>query len=198
MMDHRRIFIANLSKGRLGADKANLLGAMLVTQFQLAAMARADTPEHERVDFSLVVDEWHNFATDGFASILSEARKHRLGLVLAGQFLSQTKQELRDAVFGNVGTIMSFRVGEADAELLAREFGNDFTLEHFTDLDNYEVCVKLLQDGKQRVPFVGKTHPPLGNDHHRRAKLIARSREKYATPRRIVEDRIGRWMDARF
>jgi hypothetical protein len=122
VMDQGRILIANLSKGRLGADKANLLGALLVTQFELAAMARADTPEANRRDFYLYIDEFHNFSTDSFASILSEARKYRLCLTLAHQYVDQLEEPIRHAVFGNVGSLLSFRVGEADAEMLARQF----------------------------------------------------------------------------
>ncbi|GFO82750.1 MAG: hypothetical protein A49_23770 [Methyloceanibacter sp.] len=140
MMDDRRILIANLAKGRLGEDKANLLGAVLVTQFQLAAMSRADMPEDERVDFTLFVDEFHNFLTDSFASILSEARKYRLSLVLAGQYLSQVPDVIQESVFGNVGTMISFRVGEADAAVLAREFGLAGTARSFSDLANRAAC----------------------------------------------------------
>jgi hypothetical protein len=196
IMNHRRILIANLSKGRIGADHANLLGALLVAQFQLAALRRAGQSEQERVDFSLVVDEWHNFVTEDFAHILSEARKYRLGIVLAGQFIAQTQPTLRDAVFGNVGTILSFRVGESDATMLAREFGNDFTTEHFTDLDNHVVCIKGLEDGRQRVPFVARTLPPVGNHYGCRENLIRRSRERFATPRAMVQDKIARWFSS--
>ncbi len=198
IMDHRRIFIANLSKGRLGADKTALLGALLVTQFQLAAMGRSVMRESDRVDFGLFIDEYHNFTTDSFASILSEARKYRLCLTLVGQYIAQASTELRDAVFGNVGTIVSFRVGESDAEVLAREFGNDFIPEQFSGLGNYEVCVKMLNQGTQEVPFLGRTLPPMSEQHNRRENLIHRSRERYATPRAVVEEKIRRWFDKRW
>ncbi len=133
MMDNRRIFIANLSKGKLGADKANLLGSLLTTQFQLAAMARSDVPEKERQDFFLFIDEFQNFATDAFASILSEARKYRLCLTLSHQYIDQLPLEIRQAVFGNVGTLISFRVGNGDAEVLQKEFGNNFVGTQFMD-----------------------------------------------------------------
>ncbi|HEX8339358.1 MAG TPA: TraM recognition domain-containing protein [Tepidisphaeraceae bacterium] len=193
VMDNRRVLIANLSKGRLGADNANFLGALLVTQFQLASMARAGISEHERVDFTLVADEFQNFATDDFASLLSESRKYRLSLVLATQFDAQLQDDVRNAVFGNVGSIVSFRVGESDARVLAREFGNDFTLEHFTDLPNHEVMVKLLDRGVQRVPFLGKTHEPAGRGNGRAHNVLSRSRQRHARPRAVVEDRIRRW-----
>ena len=121
VMDTGRVFIANLSKGKLGADKANLLGSLLATQFQLAAMSRAGTTENERRDFHLFIDEFHNFTTDSFAAILAEARKYRLCLTLSHQYLDQLSLEIRRAVFGNVGTMIAFRVGHADAELLAKE-----------------------------------------------------------------------------
>ena len=122
IMDKRRIFIANLAKGAIGDDTADLLGALLISQFQQAAMSRVDQPEEARMDFHLVVDEFQSFATDSFETILSEARKYRLSLTLAHQYIEQLSEPVRRAVFGNVGTIISFRVGERDAAVLAREF----------------------------------------------------------------------------
>lgn len=119
VMDHGRIFIANLSKGRMGHDKSNLFGSLLVTQFQMAAMARSSQPESERVPFHLFVDEFQNFATDSFASILAEARKYRLSLTLSHQYIDQLLPAIRSAVFGNVGNLIAFRVGYTDAEILA-------------------------------------------------------------------------------
>jgi Type IV secretion-system coupling protein DNA-binding domain len=194
MMDDRRIFIANLSKGKLGPDKAGLIGAVLVTQFQLAAMARAGVPEDKREDFYLYIDELHNFSTDSFASLLSESRKYRLCLTLSHQYSAQLREEVRDAVFGNVGTVISFRVGEADGHVLQREFGENYPARHFTELGNFEVCVKLLADGQHNYPFTGKTFSPFAQRYGRRENIIRRSREKYATPRLLVEDRIDRWM----
>lgn len=194
MMDNRRILIADLSKGRIGEDKSNLLGSLLVTQFQLAAMSRADMPESERKDFFLVIDEFQNFATDSFASILSEARKYRLCLTLSHQYAAQLRDEVRDAVFGNVGSIVAFRVGQADAFALEREFDGVYPASHFTELGNHEVCSRLLVDGEQRQPFMGKTLRPLGIHHGRRETIIRRSRQKYATRRDVVEDKIRRWM----
>ncbi len=195
MMDDRRIFIANLSKGKLGEDKANLIGAILVSQFQLAAMARAGRPEHEREDFFLYIDELHNFSTDSFVAILSEARKYRLCLTLSHQYMAQLREPIRDAVLGNVGTIIAFRVGERDGEVLEREFGRSFTARHFTELGNYEVYVKLLSNGEHGEPFAGMTFPPEARRYGRKEKLIERSRVKYATPRTVVEEKIGRWME---
>jgi hypothetical protein len=194
MMDNKRIFIGNLSKGRLGEDKANLLGALLVTQFQLAAMARADIVEEKRRDFFLYIDEFHNFSTDSFASILSEARKYRLCLTLSHQYVGQLVPVIRDAVFGNVGSIVSFRVGSGDANILALEFGEEYDPRILTELANYEVCAKLLNDGRNSLSFLGTTLPPWGNDYRRHDNIIRRSREKYATRRAVVEDRISRWI----
>lgn len=197
MMDNRRIFIANLSKGRLGADKANLLGAMLVTQFQLAAMQRANIPEHEREDFYLYIDEVHNFTTDSFASILSEMRKFRLSLLLLGQYLGQLRADIRDAVFGNVGSLIAFRVGEQDAQVLSREFGEEYSARYLAEMGNHRIVAKLLVNGETAQPFAGRTLPPDAFRFGRRANLIRRSREKYARPRALVEDRIRRWMRPR-
>jgi hypothetical protein len=194
MMDNGRIFIADVSKGKLGADKSNLLGAMLVTQFQLAAMSRADMPEAKRRDFFLYVDEFQSFASDSFISILSEARKYRLCLTLSHQYIDQLKPEIRDAVFGNVGSMVAFRVGHRDAKVLEQAFGETWRAGQFTGLGNYEVCAKLLADGQDGEPFLGKTLPPLGERHARRERIVRRSREKYATHRRVVEDRIKRWL----
>src|SRR5581483_6191937 len=139
---------------------------------------------------SLLVDEFQNFATDSFAGILSEARKYRLCLTLSHQFMSQLPEKLRDAVLGNVGGIVSFRVGSWDSAILEREFGESFSASQFTELENHEVLVKMLTQGKYREPFRGKTFPPLPLNYGRREKIILRSREKYGTPRRVVEGKI--------
>jgi hypothetical protein len=194
MMDNGRVFIANLAKGRLGVEPANLLGALLAAQFQHAAMTRADTPEEERQDFHLLIDEFHNFTTDTFAVALAEARKYRLNLTLAHQYLDQLPPETRAAVFGNVGTFVAFRVGYTDATVLAEEFGQTFIADQFADLDRHEVFVRTLADGAPQVAFRGKTLPPLEARHARRHKLVRRSREKYATPRATVENKLRRWI----
>lgn len=194
MMDRGRIFIANLSKGKLGATSANLLGSLLVTQFELAAMARADVSEDERRDFFLYVDEFHSFVSDSFASILSEARKYRLCLTLSHQYVAQLKPEIAEAVMGNVGSIVSFRVGHDDAESLEKAFGNTYAAAHFTSLGNAEVYAKLLSHGQDREPFAGRTLPPGGQRYGRREAIIRRSRERYATPRAVIERRIAQWL----
>ena len=194
VMDHERIFIANLSKGRLGHDKANLVGSLLVTQFQLAAMARADRPEEDRPDFHLFIDEFQNFSTDAFASILAEARKYRLCLALSHQYIDQLPLPVRQAVFGNIGTLIAFRIGYADAEVVEKELGKAVPASALADLDRYEAVVKLLEDGTNKTPFRARMFPPLKNGVGHKDKLIARSRERFATPRRIVEGKLNRWM----
>ena len=196
IMDNQRLFIANLAKGKLGHDKANLLGSLLTTQFQLAAMARANQPEHERRDFYLFIDEFQNFSTDAFASILAEARKYRLCLVLSHQYIDQVSLPIRQAVFGNVGTLISFRVGHTDAEALHHEFGNTHIAQQFVDLDKFEVLARVLEDGVNLEPFRARTLAPMENSVGRRAKLIARSRERFASLRSSVETKINRWIRA--
>lgn len=192
MMDDRRILIANLSKGMLGEDKANLLGAILVSKFQLAAMSRTDIAEAERQDFHLYIDEFQNFTTDAFISILSEARKYRLCLTLSHQYMDQLREETLNAVLGNAGTIIAFRLGNHDAQILEREL--TFNARHLSNLANRQICVKLLRGGEYGETFMGVTYPPSAVCYGRREKLIQRSREKYGTPRARVEGKIERWL----
>jgi Type IV secretion-system coupling protein DNA-binding domain len=195
IMDNGKIFIANLAKGRLGEDKANLIGSILVAKFQTAAMERADIPEESRRDFYLFIDEFPNFSTDSFASVLSDARKFGLNLTLSHQYVEQMRREVREAVFGNVGSIVSFRVGLGDARMLANEFGSSYSPDQFTDLANYEIRVKLLEQGEYREPFLARTIPPTLWHHGHRETLIRRSRERFAVRRELVESKIGRWMN---
>ena len=195
IMDNGRLFIANLSKGRLGHDKANLLGSLLTTQFQLGAMARVNRPEDARRDFYLFIDEFQNFTTDAFASILAEARKYRLCLTLSHQYIDQLPLPIRQAVFGNVGTLIAFRIGNTDAEVMQKEFGNTIPASALADLGRYEAVVKLLENGTNLEPFRAKMLPPIGSYRGRRDKLIARSRERFGTPRVEIEEKLERWMD---
>jgi hypothetical protein len=194
IMDNGRIFIANLSKGRLGEDKSNLLGSLLVSKFQTAAMERSDMPETSRRDFYLYIDEFPNFSTESFAGILSEARKYRLNLTLSHQYIEQMEKEVRDAVFGNVGSLISFRVGVSDAAVLAKEFGSEYSAGHFTDLPNHEIRVKLLEHGESREPFAARTLPPSGYVHGHGRKLMKHSRQRFGARRDLVESRIRRWL----
>jgi hypothetical protein len=191
IMDNRRIFIANLSKGRLGEDKANLFGSLLVSRFQTAALERSNLGEDNRPDFYLSIDEFHNFSTDSFASILSEARKYHLNLTLAHQYSSQMTKEVRSAVFGNVGSIIAFRVGSDDANVLAAEMGSEYSAEHFTELGNFEARVRHV--GAREPAFV-KMIPPIPCSFGRSRTIIARSRERFGTPRRKIETKIRRWL----
>jgi energy-coupling factor transporter ATP-binding protein EcfA2 len=194
VMNNGRLFIANLSKGRVGHDKANLLGSLLTTQFQLAAMARTNESEEERRDFYLFIDEFQNFTTDAFASILSEARKYRLNLSLSHQYIDQLPLVIRQAVFGNVGTLIVFRIGYADAEVMEKEFGKAVPASALADLNRYETVVKLLEDGVNLTPFRANMLSPLENRIGRKDKLIARSRERFATRRAIIDAKLNRWM----
>jgi len=196
-MDKKKILILNLSKGRIGEDASRLLGALLITKIQLAAMSRVDILEKERQDFYLYVDEFQNFATESFVNILSEARKYRLDLILAHQYIAQMEETVRDAVFGNVGTIISFRVGAEDSEYLEKEFIPEFNAEDLVNLAKYNIYLKLMIEGVAGKPFSARTLPPfsLPEEIHR-DKIIKVSREKYANSRKIVEEKITRWTEA--
>lgn len=196
VMDRGQVFLGNLSKGKLGAEKANLLGSLLVTQFQLAAMSRADQPEHLRQDFQLVIDEFHNFTTQSFATILAEARKYRLSLTLSHQYLDQIATPVRQAVLGNVGTLIAFRVGYSDAYILEQELGHAFVASQFADLNRYEFILRLLQDGQLREPQRVGALPPLKTERHPHESRLRHCRTRFAQPRAIVEDRLRRWMES--
>ncbi|MEK7167607.1 MAG: type IV secretion system DNA-binding domain-containing protein [Patescibacteria group bacterium] len=195
IIDNRKILIMNLSKGRIGEDTMQLLGSMMVTKLYLAAMSRVDIPEEDRKDFYLYVDEFQNFATDSFSDILSEARKYRLNLIMAHQFIEQLPEEVTAAVFGNVGSLVCFRVGATDAENLVKEFTPTFTEEDLVNLPSFNIYLKLMIDGISSDPFSATTLPPLfenlftGNSE----KVVKVSRERYAHGRAEVEDRINRW-----
>ncbi len=199
MMNTGKIFLVNVSKGRIGEDNSALLGGMLITKIQLAAMERVRIAEDERKDFFLYVDEFQNFVTDSFASILSEARKYRLNLTLAHQYIAQlvTKdsQAVRDAVFGNVGTMIIFRVGAADADFLEQEFEPEFMVQDMVNLPNYTIYLKLMVDGVTSRPFSAKTLPPFKTPAASNVaeEIIESSRKLYARPRDIVEREINEW-----
>ncbi len=193
VMDNKKILLLNLAKGRIGEDNSALLGAMMITKIQLAAMERIDLPEAERKDFYLYVDEFQNFATESFAGILSEARKYRLDLIIAHQYIEQLDERVQAAVFGNVGTLVSFRVGAQDAELLAKEFAPQFTEEDLVNLAKYDIYLKLMIDGVASNPFSATTLPPVPNPEGHAEKVVKVSRERYAKPRSVVEEKIMRW-----
>lgn len=198
IMDEGKILILNLSKGRIGEDNSALLGAMMITKIQLAAMSRVDIKENERKDFYLYVDEFQNFATESFANILSEARKYRLNLIMAHQYIEQLDEKVNAAVFGNVGTLVVFRVGAADAEALVPEFTPVFTEEDIVNLPKYEFYIKLMIDGIASDPFSARGLPPLSEEEKtgNTEKLINVSRERYAKKKEIVEEKISRWHES--
>lgn len=197
IMDSGKILIMNLSKGKLGEDTSRLLGGMLITKMQLAAMERVDIVEEERRDFYLYVDEFQNFATESFANILSEARKYRLNLIIAHQYIGQlvtdVSTRVRDAVFGNVGTMLMFRIGAEDAEFVAKEFSPHFIEEDMVNLAKYDIYLKLMIDGVTSNPFSALTLPPISKFQGQREKVVRVSRERYAAPAASVEDKIMRW-----
>jgi type IV secretory pathway TraG/TraD family ATPase VirD4 len=195
IMDHRQVLIVNLAKGKLGEAPTHLLGAFLATAFAQAAEARADVPEHARPDFTLYVDEFQHFATDSFASILSEARKYHLALVLAHQFLGQLPPSLRQAVIGNAGSLVTFRIGAEDAPLIAKELGIDNALT-LTDTSNFSAWVKLLRDDMPAGTHPIHTLPPQAGTG-KSAAVRARTRARYARPRSSVEQKIARFFSER-
>jgi len=179
IMDEGKILILNLSQGKLGEDNAALLGAMIITQIQLAAMNRSFQKEEERRDFFLYVDEFQNFATTSFIKILSEARKYRLSLTLANQYIDQLDEPVAKAIFGNVGTLISFVVGARDAHLLTREFSQIYTENDLVSLGKHEIVLKLSIDGMTSSPFPAKTLPLPSLKNENREKIIKISKEKY-------------------
>ena len=194
VMDEKKILILNLSKGRVGEDNSRLLGALLITKIQLAAMSRVDIPEESREDFFLYVDEFQNFATESFTNILSEARKYRLSLILGHQYITQMEEPVRDAVFGNMGTIISFRVGAEDAEYLEKEFAPEFLAADLVNLPKYNIYLKLMIDGVAGSAFSAETLMPFVKlDKSNREKIINVSRERYGTPRAEIDEKISKW-----
>lgn len=195
IMDSKKILIMNLSKGRIGEDSSALLGAMMITKIQLAAMGRVDMAEEDRKDFYLYVDEFQNFSTESFANILSEARKYRLNLILANQYVEQIMETVRNAIFGNVGTIISFRVGAMDAEFLEKEFTPVFTQTDIVNLPKYNVYLKLMIDGIAGDAFSATTLPPimLEDTKENEQTIVNFSRQQYAHGRAEVEAEINAW-----
>jgi hypothetical protein len=179
IMNDGKILLLNLSQGRLGEDNSALLGAMFITKIQLAAMNRVKIPENERRDFYLYVDEFQNFATTSFIKILSEARKYRLSLILANQYISQIAPDVRGAIFGNAGTMISFLVGAEDAGHMAREFSERFKEEDLLALGNYQAIVKLAIDAVTQAPFFAYTLPLPQSITQNREKVITNSRMRY-------------------
>ena len=194
IMDEGKILLVNISRGRIGEDASRLLGALLVTKIQLAAMSRVDIPEPERRDFYLMVDEFQHFATESFANILSEARKFHLSLVMAHQYIKQMEEPVMDAVFGNAGTIVSFRVGAEDAEFLEKWFEPDFMMADIVNLGKRQMYLRLMIDGISSRGFSATTLERFPvPDRSFKSEIIEYSRQKYATRREVVEKSIAEW-----
>lgn len=200
IMDGKKILIANLAKGRIGEENSKLLGAMLVTRIYLAAMSRVDMPEDEREDFYVYVDEFQNFATESFASILSEARKYHLNLTMANQYMAQLVDDktksavLRDAILGNVGTLISFRIGAEDAEVLEKEFEPEFVIQDFVNLQFANIYLKLMIDNTSSRPFSAITLPPIPlPPQNYVSEIIEESRARYSRPVGEVESMLKEW-----
>jgi len=193
VMDEGKILLVNLSKGKVGEVNSSLLGLIIVSKIQMAAYSRADIPESERRDFYLYVDEFQNFATDSFASILAEARKYRLNLIIAHQYITQLKENIRDAVFGNVGTFISFRIGVEDAEIVAKQFDPVFTPSDLINIERFHVYLKLMVKAGVSKPFTMATYPPPPGGNPELAEAIRQlSRLKYGRDRRVIEAEILR------
>ena len=195
IMDSKKIFLVNLSKGKLGDINSNLLGMIFVMKFQQAAMSRQDIPESERQDFCLYVDEFQNFATDSFESILSEARKYRLNLIVANQFMTQLTDKIREALLGNVGSIICGRVGVTDADLMVKAFTPTFTAEDLTKTANHQAIAKVMMFGMPSNAFTMILPPPMGEPNNELMETLkVYSATKYAKTRAEVEKEIqDRW-----
>jgi len=180
MMNDGKIFLVNLSQGKLGEDNAALLGATLITKMQIAAMRRVDIPEAQRKDYFVYVDEFQNFATTSFVKILSEARKYRLSLMLANQYMAQIPEEVQKAILGNAGTIISFSAGAEDAAILHKEFAEVFSENDMVNLNNFQIATKLMVDGHSTRPFLAHTLPLPSSANKNRNKVIDSSRQRYA------------------
>lgn len=191
IMDNKKILLVNLSKGRMGDLNSRLMGMIFVMKFQAAAMGRANLPENERVDFSLYVDEFQNFATDSFESILSEARKYRLNLIVGNQFMTQLTEKIREAIIGNVGTVISGRIGTTDAEIMIKRFRPTFDEDDLTRLPNYQSIASVMVDNVPSAPFSMSFIPPMGEGNQQLADALKRlSSAKYGRPRAEVEKEI--------
>ncbi len=207
IMDNRKILIMDLSKGKVGEDNSSLLGAMIVTKLQLAALSRVDMSEGQRKDFYLYVDEFQNFATDSFATILSEARKYRLNLIVGHQYIGQLiygqgdtrNTKVKDAILGNVGTLIIFRIGAEDAKVLVKEFEPQFEEVDMVNLPKFQILLKLMINGVASEPFSATTLAPSPDFYTGNAeKVINVSRERYTNPVVKVEEKISRWMGSEY
>jgi len=190
VMDNGKILLVNLSKGRLGELNSSFIGLIVVGKLLMASLSRTDMAEEKRKDFYLYIDEFQNVTTDSIATILSEARKYRLDLIIAHQFIGQLKDEIKKAVFGNVGSMASFRIGSEDAEFLAKQFKPVFTEQDLLNVDNYNCYMKLLMQGATAPPFSMKTYEPAKGEKENIEIIKEISRTTYGRPRAEVEQEI--------
>ena len=203
-MNSKKIILINLSKGKIGEDNANLLGALLVSRIQFMALQRVKIPSNERIPFYLYVDEFQNFVTGTFESILSESRKYKLGMYLTHQFTAQLPEELLEAVFGNVGTIAAFSVGAPDAKVLTQEFAPFFEETDLISLERFHIYMKLMIEGMTSFPFSAKILVPwdpasaIVKKTTNKERVIALSREKYGVDSTYIEDKIRKWVEFKF
>jgi Type IV secretion-system coupling protein DNA-binding domain len=200
IMDEGKILICNLSKGRLGEENSNLLGALLISKLQITTMSRVDEPEASRRNFFVYVDEFQNFTSDSFASILSEARKYRLNLTLAHQYIAQLNEngttKVKNAIFGNVGNLVSFRVGAEDSDFMSKEFGHKIESKKLLNLKQGQIAVKLGDDRDYPEPFIGFSLPPLYDKlAGQKDTVISQSRHKYGTSRDKVDAQIATYLE---
>jgi len=192
MMDNRKILLVDLDKGQLGADDANILGSLLVTGIQLAAMRRSKQPEHSRIPFYCYLDEFHSFTTQSFASILAESRKYKLGLILAAQYLDQIQPEIRSAVFGNCGNLVSFRISGADAPEMGSAI--DYPAEALEDLAVGKSAIRYLNDGHPSSVLAATPQPDPAHRRGKADRVIAYSNDRYTTPTPTIDKRLARWL----
>ncbi|GAH75277.1 unnamed protein product, partial [marine sediment metagenome] len=190
IMDEKKILLVNLSKGKLGDVNSNLLGLIIVGKLLMAALSRVDVPEEKRSDFYLYIDEFQSFTTESIATILAEARKYRLDLIIAHQFIGQLKENIKDAVFGNVGSMMAFRVGAEDAEFLVKQFEPTFSEQDLLNIDNFNAYLKLLIHNQTSRPFNIQTSPPVEGNLEIASKAKEFSRMKYGQDKAEVEKEI--------
>jgi len=198
IMNNSKIFLVNLSQGKIGEENSALLGGMLITRIYTNAMQRVKIEESKRTNFYLYVDEFQNFATETFVKILSEARKYGLNLIVAHQYIDQLLPEVRDAIFGNVGTMLNYVVGPRDGAELEKEYKPHLTSEDLVNLEKYRFVCKVTIDGTQSPPFTGIALPPSWEPQNNKDAIIAASREAYALPRDVVDDKINRWAESKY
>ena len=190
MMDERKILLVNLSKGRLGEINSNLIGMIFVGKILMAALSRVDDPTGNFPPFFLHIDEFQNISTNSISQILSEARKYKLGLTLAHQFIAQLDQGIKEAVFGNVGSLATFRVGPEDAQFLEQQFGPTFAANDLMNIPNFNAYMRVLANGVPTVPFSVATPPPIEPSTEWASYLKEQSIMRYGRPRAEIEEEI--------